>query len=810
MAFQRSPDRLEKAITATFADTEIDHAMQRAGFTEAFVRSRIAGREDEIWEAVGKEIEAFQALQVKYETSLSAIQHEVGRLIDRMRRALIVASIMGGIALLPLTILALWWPELLPDFSAFSWGWLMAQITDLDALEINALLVFVSFSLLAVSSLSLSLRTLTHRKAELAKVLGIAELLKAIEEATHEIDRALLEKGARPLIREIINVELQPSYAMTLPQVSGPGLAEVFDPMYEIPTAAKDLLRRRLETMPGGSIGIAGPRGAGKTTLIRALCDEFSGEIAGRPVLSVMSAAPVQYDARDFVLHLFSLICRRLLRLEGIVFSEEFDLLASPVQVSLPVWRSLRRLSFLLFLAAYFLLVLGTLLFWSSLRWPAEPAAAGAAARTVADFANNSWMLVLRDALGLTPGPVLLWGLVLMIAGFGLFSYTRSARRAADYVAAADSPPITREALRWLRLIKFQQSFTSGWSGSLKLPVGLSGGLTGGRSFARQPLSLPEIIDGYRRFINQISAHHLVIVGIDELDKMHSDETAQRFLNEIKMLFGIEHCFYLVSVSESAMSSFERRGLPFRDAFDSAFDDILTVKYLALDDATRLLRRRVIGLPMPFLDLCYCISGGLARDLIRACRGLLEQSDRQGQGADLPGITTALIRDDVEAKRWAMAVIAKDIPLEPYATAFLEKLHGLAGDLARTPDPASLLNTLLASAAQLQVLTESNCESQGEVAKDAAAHLEQIGRLGLELASYLTYAATVLELFALAPSAEALKSAEETGLLDEVAQARQVFAINPGLSRSIIDQVRTRLGLATGSAAVRLPSRATV
>ena len=41
-----------------------------------------------------------------------------------------------------------------------------------------------------------------------------------------------------------------------------------------------------------------------------------------------------------------------------------------------------------------------------------------------------------------------------------------------------------------------------------------------------------------------------------------------------EMLFGIDHCFYLVSVSQDAMSSFERRGIPFRDTFDSALDDI--------------------------------------------------------------------------------------------------------------------------------------------------------------------------------------------------------------------------------------------
>lgn len=40
-----------------------------------------------------------------------------------------------------------------------------------------------------------------------------------------------------------------------------------------------------------------------------------------------------------------------------------------------------------------------------------------------------------------------------------------------------------------------------------------------------------------------------VPVGIDELDKIESAEQAQAFLNEIKGLFGVPGCQFLVSVS---------------------------------------------------------------------------------------------------------------------------------------------------------------------------------------------------------------------------------------------------------------------
>jgi hypothetical protein len=83
-----------------------------------------------------------------------------------------------------------------------------------------------------------------------------------------------------------------------------------------------------------------------------------------------------------------------------------------------------------------------------------------------------------------------------------------------------------------------------------------------------------------------------VRIGIDELDKIDSVHDAGRFLNEIKVLFGIPHCFFLVSLSEDAMSQFERRGLPMRDVFDSSFDDVVRVGPLDASRSVALLRER--------------------------------------------------------------------------------------------------------------------------------------------------------------------------------------------------------------------------
>ena len=58
------------------------------------------------------------------------------------------------------------------------------------------------------------------------------------------------------------------------------------------------------------------------------------------------------------------------------------------------------------------------------------------------------------------------------------------------------------------------------------------------------------------------------------------------------------------------MSSFERRGLPFRDEFDSAFDELIYVDHMKFDLATKLLEQRILGRPVPSFAISYCMSAG--------------------------------------------------------------------------------------------------------------------------------------------------------------------------------------------------------
>jgi hypothetical protein len=61
------------------------------------------------------------------------------------------------------------------------------------------------------------------------------------------------------------------------------------------------------------SAGLAGPRGVGKTSLIEYFAGRAAGDGLHRP-LKVTVAAPVQYEPRDFVLHLFASVCEAVIR----------------------------------------------------------------------------------------------------------------------------------------------------------------------------------------------------------------------------------------------------------------------------------------------------------------------------------------------------------------------------------------------------------------------------------------------------------------------------------------------------------------
>src|SRR5262249_13850754 len=132
--------------------------------------------------------------------------------------------------------------------------------------------------------------------------------------AWQQYRKGVIQQLVNPVLREVINEKLY-HYGSQLTVQESPGLMTE-DPLFWIDTANSRRLRERMGLMPdGGSIGVAGPRGCGKTTLLRALCN--AGLIRfdrRRAPEAVLVSAPVEFTPRDFLLHLFAQVCRQALR----------------------------------------------------------------------------------------------------------------------------------------------------------------------------------------------------------------------------------------------------------------------------------------------------------------------------------------------------------------------------------------------------------------------------------------------------------------------------------------------------------------
>jgi energy-coupling factor transporter ATP-binding protein EcfA2 len=418
------------------------------------------------------------------------------------------------------------------------------------------------------------------------------------------------------------------------------GLAEVDDPQHEISTKAKERLTLLMERMQGGAIGISGPRGVGKSTLMRSVCQSEEG---GQPVLATVVDAPVEYDGREFVLHLFAKVCAEVLGRDAVA-----RLRGSDRPLLGPFGMARGRILQPRFFAGPITILAGIWVFDGG-------------------FEASSGFV----------------GVMLMTLGFGLLtmslltemSWIRRQIGLRGSTKASQNSAHAATAAAMLRRIWFQQSFSSGWSGSLKVPAGGEAGIEASSELVEQRMSFPDVVNEFRGFLRQISGGpegRQVRICIDELDKM-SDEDARRFLNEIKVVFRVPGCFFLISISEDAMSFFERRGLPIRDVFDSSFDSVLQIPQLEFEDSRRLLDRRIVELPQPFACLLHCISGGLPRDLIRAARDLVELS----KGTPLEEASQKLIDDELVRKAGASKVAARRFKSEDHTSLLIAWLQGI-------------------------------------------------------------------------------------------------------------------------------------
>lgn len=605
-------------------------------------------------------------------------------------------------------------------------------------------------------------------------------------------------------VRDQINAARQRRFGHEYLVSTSPGLSEVYDSINRVPTETAEELEDVLARLNGASIGVAGPRGSGKSMLIRQYCEDSSlldevqvesgGEWLAGPESSLdswsnlrcMVAAPVDYMAKDFVLHLFATFCQTVIRSYGRNLAGKDGAIRYFFWLA-PAWDVL---SSLLLRVIFFGGISVVLLHWQD----AIAHQFSIPATWVKDASVAVIFLGAADIARALVRQVKRWG------------------------RGSAAKELVSTAKKQLAKVQYLQTHTSGVSGEVNFPGGVKGQLTHGISRAEQPLSYPEIVDEFRSFARMVAARvhqrgFRVFIGVDELDKIGSAEQAEHFLNEIKGIFGIPFVYFIVSVSNDALTAFERRGLPLRDAFDSSFDDIIQVRPLCYAESRRLLYRRVVGISEPYVALCHCVAGGLARDLIRAARNVVRTAASlitATEGSDTPGDS----EDPVEYLLASELSEPRDLTIDTIAEAVIhDELRRKAHAISSVASDVGSLETaefqdLLYTTASRVSLGKSILNVIDLLAEPCSAESAAVAGLRFEFSTYAYYCATLQDVFNgqldIERVIDATSQPGNPGSFDALASARNAFTLNTMLAWHLITEFRSAWSMDTREPPSRL------
>ena len=496
---------------------------------------------------------------------------------------------------------------------------------------------------------------------ETSQATATAERLK------RNLDAAVRSLILIPAIERMTSIRLLRPDGDMVTITDAPSLGSRIESNRRIQTESYRDVFSSLRREGGATVGLAGSRGAGKSELLAAFCNDPdrrpSVEAGG--VIGIIIPAPIAYEAQPFL----RVLIRRL--------AEAVPEARQQADHSRP---SLNVRDLIPPVLACALVVAGLDLYQLHVRLSASH----------------------RRAAG-----VLLVGLAVVILGWWgsrpqtrrvsrSFFYSRSTAvgRIVTAEGTADSEKVgarintaTRrrlsiQAASVARRVSYveKRSMTSETALSWN-SLGLK--RASGTDLDQIPFTEPDLVMELSKLVESLhNGGYEIRIGIDELDKLTAGDEAERFLTGIKVLFSIRYCSFLLTISENAAAQFAHRGLPIRDVFDSSLDTVVTVKPLTFSESRRLLRTRLSAESARISDsqvlLCHYLSGGLPRDLLRACRQLGEFNVKLGGNATLKNVMDKLLKSEVDAMVDAAIFALRSRDEGERGAEFLRELQNLA------------------------------------------------------------------------------------------------------------------------------------
>ena len=429
------------------------------------------------------------------------------------------------------------------------------------------------------------------------------------------------EKVIIPNIILAINTILGDYQDKLLIEHGSEGLRRLQDPTFRVPTRTREKLTGLLSQMDGGSVAIAGPRGAGKSTLLKQFCQPLDSGIRSARTIAVYAPAPSNYVARDFIAELFQRLCESYLSYCDYPPTEElYNIGSSRIRRQRTTHKVLRILWLTMRAAIAITLIIVVI-------WPLATHK-GFATGSNFPFGHQLADKTVKSIRGWWDNYRAYFLLVILLVALEIWPPKRAWR---IRLRRNREPELIRRAREYLLRLQIDKTVTRGAGVSAPNVRGLGFTMNRSSSTKYTPWSLPELVSYTRRFMQDVSssmkgAKRPVVVAIDEIDRIGSLDEAEGFIGEIKAVFGVEGCYFLVAVAEDVGSLFAQRATAGRSILENAFDEIVAVGPLTLQEARSLLLKRVPGFTDAFVYLVHAMSGGLPRELIRVTRRLDEMN----------------------------------------------------------------------------------------------------------------------------------------------------------------------------------------
>ncbi|MFJ6686714.1 hypothetical protein [Streptomyces werraensis] len=360
---------------------------------------------------------------------------------------------------------------------------------------------------------------------------------------------------------------------------------------------------------------------------------------------------------------------------------------------------------------------------------------------------------------------------------------------------------VTRCRDHLYRLQTIQMSTNAISTGASQL---LSLGSSHTTSVSTIPPNFPALVEDFRRLLTQIATvksqgGEVVVIAIDEVDRLGSDTQALAFLSEVKAILGVPHVYYLISVSEDVGATFVRRGLPHRDVTDSSLDDILHVQPSTLKESLVILAKRAETLTVPYVQLAHALSGGILRDLLRYGLQVKEMQDK-AQSFELTDISRHLILKELSETLAGFRTLLSKHQWTRDTSDILSTIRALGGHL-RAPCPCT-------EAQMRHALEHFAFYMAGGLAHDELT--DDARQLIDEASAYAYFTLTLLDIFSTEGLERRTRQAAENGPdgdPERLAEARRELGISPHSARPLIDSIRKAWSLSWGPTAhVPIPS----